>query len=695
MLAELTIGLEGQEPLTCKPQPMTVVVGPNGAGKSTLLREIEAWFGKPDEGLFVRGVRLDTNKGSAGSLVLSEIVRSAQKPLNAIAAPLALVNVVVQPHHIANFTLGLMDRARTYLASLESREESTTMVLDVLQHVLKGEIPEFIQQFLPFADPFLSGKLRHSPWKALLKRRDTILTSLEQLQADFTQRLVGLGLKLVEIEEAEARPVETPLGDVRPAQPQANSPTAQEEPSKGAPTPQRDSPRFAEAAEGPNLGTMVHEAIAAALGAGLFDGSRYLQAVRHLVRRMDGAERLGFVDEGATVRALLQSPILFEHLRSVAQKVFHIHLGLELFDLDQLDEPPEYPAFMPHVVVTNRDAGSLNLSLSPEARAFFEQAKGLSDQGDGVRAFLGLITANAIYREGLVLVDEPEAFLHPPLARRLARHLAEEAERSSATCICATHSAAFLQGCLDSGRPVSILRIGFDRQAGNRSLHLLDADQLKTLLRDPVVRSAGVLDMLFADTAILCEGETDCLVFRTAYETVLGDQLDCAPSFVSTGGKGAISGILGPLRQMGVRVAALFDFDLVIGRDFDFSGLLRSAGMSEGTTKGVFALRDHMKKQVSANDAKAKGLAAYTPPDDARKLLDDLAAVGIFVLPWGELESVAPFEAPVELPSKGSTSGKKAKWAAAVAGHIAAGQPLSTAMAGFIRRLDCWLHPKG
>lgn len=45
----------------------------------------------------------------------------------------------------------------------------------------------------------------------------------------------------------------------------------------------------------------------------------------------------------------------------------------------------------------------------------------LHESGDGIQSFIGLVASTKALPYKLVLIDEPEAFLHPPLARRLGR----------------------------------------------------------------------------------------------------------------------------------------------------------------------------------------------------------------------------------------------------------------------------------
>lgn len=53
----------------------------------------------------------------------------------------------------------------------------------------------------------------------------------------------------------------------------------------------------------------------------------------------------------------------------------------------------------------------------------------LEHQGDGIKSFLGAVLAVVAGRWQILLIDEPEAFLHPGQARSLGRWLATEAVR--------------------------------------------------------------------------------------------------------------------------------------------------------------------------------------------------------------------------------------------------------------------------
>ena len=84
----------------------------------------------------------------------------------------------------------------------------------------------------------------------------------------------------------------------------------------------------------------------------------------------------------------------------------------------------------------------------------------LQSQGDGIRSFasviLHLLTPNT---PSVLLLDEPEAFLHPPQARLLGEFIVKEKPKRAQLFI-ATHSADVLQGLLNvASDKLRVLRI--------------------------------------------------------------------------------------------------------------------------------------------------------------------------------------------------------------------------------------------
>ena len=134
-------------------------------------------------------------------------------------------------------------------------------------------------------------------------------------------------------------------------------------------------------------------------------------------------------------------------------------------------------------------------SLPPdprEALPVLSAAEKLDDQGDGIRSLVGVVTAVLAVKRPLFLIDEPEAFLHPPQAFRIGSFLAEKAN-DSRHMIIATHSTDVLRGML-ARRHAGISIIRFDRTGDTNSFRILAPNRLQDLVTDPILSSARVFD---------------------------------------------------------------------------------------------------------------------------------------------------------------------------------------------------------
>lgn len=278
-------------------------------------------------------------------------------------------------------------------------------------------------------------------------------------------------------------------------------------------------------------------------------------------------------------------------------------------------------------------------SLQERARAFHGEAVDIEELSDGVKAFTGLTAAvlSADYR--IMLVDEPEAFLHPPLSRKLGRRLTQLASERGANVMVATHSPEFLMGCIQSGEQVNIVRLTY--RHGVPGATFLPAEKLQLLMRDPLLRSTGVLSALFHEGAIVCEADADRVFYQEINERLLGSSRAGSDGsiFLNAQNKQTIRKILRPLREMGLPAAAVVDLDLFKSGD-DLRDLLEAAFVPTTLRTAWEIDRRKFDQQIRNQDYKAGGIYTLTKQDRiaAQALLDNLADYGIFVVPTGELE---------------------------------------------------------
>ena len=195
-----------------------------------------------------------------------------------------------------------------------------------------------------------------------------------------------------------------------------------------------------------------------------------------------------------------------------------------------------------------------------DARPLMEQYERLDDQGDGIRSFVGIIVALLTLKRGLFLIDEPEAFLHPPQAFRVGALIADQTDKSR-QIILSTHSADVLRGILSRTRDVNIIRI--DRVGNVNSFKHLEPTRLNEIVNDPLLTSARVLDGLFYSAAVVVEADSDARFYHAA-------SLKRSPGldlhFVNADNKQTVPKILRLYQDMGVRAGGVVDFDVLSDR---------------------------------------------------------------------------------------------------------------------------------
>ncbi|MFK0009242.1 ATP-dependent nuclease [Paenarthrobacter sp. NPDC090520] len=310
----------------------------------------------------------------------------------------------------------------------------------------------------------------------------------------------------------------------------------------------------------------------------------------------------------------------------------------------------------------------------------------LETQGDGMQSALSLLMPVITSTFPLVLVDEPEAFLHPPQARKLGAILARLAHSRKVQMIVATHDRHFLTGLLDAAEvSVSVVRLSRDGDA-SQSKHL-DSAKLRQAWGTASIRHSSLLDGLFHKLVVIAENERDCQFFAAALEALGSEEvLPLRPHdvlFVPSAGKGNIPALAEVLVASGVPVVAAPDLD-ILNSEGSIERLYTVLGGTWSTVKATYMAataefqvprmtRTHRqvldmvtgvlgtepdatytsqsKKDVAAamgvesewRRLKEYGVRAFrAEPVKAKELLDDLHARGIVPAHVGELERFAP-----------------------------------------------------
>lgn len=314
-----------------------------------------------------------------------------------------------------------------------------------------------------------------------------------------------------------------------------------------------------------------------------------------------------------------------------------------------------------------------------EAYPVFSEYPKLDDQGDGFRSFVGVVLSLLLSEGRVILLDEPEAFLHPAQSRQLGMWIATHAASVPGQIILATHNASFLSGILASGQQVDIFRM--NRSGKTTEYVRIPPEATRGLVASPLLSSQRVLEAIFFRGVIVCEADADRAVYQTVAASLLGSQ---EAMFVHAHNKQSVPQVVCLLRAAHIPVAAIVDLDAlnsssdlrrlveslgapeqaehIIKQREDLVGLLGMppdeailANVRDGVAEflaqmeagdhdlaGARGALNRLRKLASDwHDVKTKGVPGFPPePSDlAKQLLAACRALGLFLVPCGELES--------------------------------------------------------
>jgi hypothetical protein len=193
-----------------------------------------------------------------------------------------------------------------------------------------------------------------------------------------------------------------------------------------------------------------------------------------------------------------------------------------------------------------------------------EKLPRIHEQGDGMKSFYGLLLYTGVGPHTILLIDEPEAFLHPPQARTLGQMIVMDKPKNRQMFI-ATHSGDVLRGILDSNSSdVRVIRL---RRFGDVNIaRELDNSRIAQLWGDPLLRYSNILDGLFHEKVVVCESDADCRFYAAVMDAIFETkEEERKPDIMFThcGGKARLPLVIRALKQLEVPIAIVADFDVV------------------------------------------------------------------------------------------------------------------------------------
>ena len=188
-----------------------------------------------------------------------------------------------------------------------------------------------------------------------------------------------------------------------------------------------------------------------------------------------------------------------------------------------------------------------------------ETLEDLSEQGDGIRSAVAILSSLIAEEHSIYFMDEPETFLHPPQARVLGNNIVELSEGKQ--CFISTHNIDLIKGILEKkSNRVKIVKI--DRNGDKNKIDQLRSESIEKISDDKNLKYSNILDGLFYKQVVLCENESDCKFYAAVLENV------CQTTYQNTlfcgvGGKSQFK-MVGPLlKDAKINYIVIADLDLI------------------------------------------------------------------------------------------------------------------------------------
>lgn len=128
----------------------------------------------------------------------------------------------------------------------------------------------------------------------------------------------------------------------------------------------------------------------------------------------------------------------------------------------------------------------------------------LDFKGSGIQSII-IISLFKLYSDlkaenGLLLIEEPESFLHPQANRHMAKMLSDFCDKDNIQLILTTHSPNYLQSC--NFKDIILLNKGLKTKS-------TQIDQISDEVKLKRELNTSNLELFFADKVILVEGDTE------------------------------------------------------------------------------------------------------------------------------------------------------------------------------------------
>ena len=267
----------------------------------------------------------------------------------------------------------------------------------------------------------------------------------------------------------------------------------------------------------------------------------------------------------------------------------------------------------------------------------------LDSVGHGIRAYLQLVFSILHPSNRIILIDEPEMFIHPPQRRALGKLISLIAKRENKQVFVATHDSEFMRGVLSESNDVRIFRLFNEKEthfyktiSSNEILSLI-TKQASNLLNERILNS------FFYKKTILCENEHDRVFYEESTAEYHWSKFHDI-NFIGFNGKDMAIVVYNKLIALEVKPAVILDIDYLVQGQFpnidDKVLKKRYVNLQKDFKKLSFCNKEpeYLRfKKIGINLLRTKKY--LTMAQEVKFVINEFKRYQIYIVPVGEFES--------------------------------------------------------
>lgn len=265
----------------------------------------------------------------------------------------------------------------------------------------------------------------------------------------------------------------------------------------------------------------------------------------------------------------------------------------------------------------------------------------LEEDGDGIKdyvaAYLTLMTQN----KNVILIDEPETFLHRPLIPPLAKMITRSVGTKDKQVFLSTHSSDLVKALVEmvGADKINIIRLTRNTPAGEVSV--VNGDALKKLTEDHVLSSANAIGGLFAKHVYITEAEADRIIYSRLHDLSKTVFMDDVLFMSATSGKYIMPKLAKLYERLGVEYTILTDFDFICPEKTSLIRQFMKDGDIDKVKLDNFIKLGHELRDTIGDASKKSGFSAVPKEKQpmVKELIKMLKQNHVNVLLTGELET--------------------------------------------------------